>query len=86
LGLDSVELIFAIEAAFDVTITDAEASRLRTLGDIHRLLVVKLSPNNTPPDERAVWERLCDVVVAEQGVPRKKLIPAAEIGRDLGID
>jgi hypothetical protein len=86
LGLDSVELIFAIEAAFDVTITDAEASRLRTLGDIHQLLVAKLAPSNPLPDERAVWERLCDVVVAEQGVPRKKLTPTAEIGRDLGID
>lgn len=36
LGLDSVELLFAIDTAFDVEITDAEASELRTPGDIHR--------------------------------------------------
>jgi hypothetical protein len=47
LGLDSIELIFAIEAAFNVTITDAEASRLRTLGNIHRLLIAKLSSSDT---------------------------------------
>ena len=68
-----------------MTITDAEASHQCTLGDIHRLLVAKLSAGDTAPDDRLVWGRFCDVVVAEQGVPPNKLVPPAELGRDFGI-
>jgi hypothetical protein len=85
LGLDSVELVFAIEAAFDVQVTDAEASQLRTLGDIHHLLVAKLVLTGAAVDQRALWEQLCQVIVKNQGISRERLVATAEIRRDLGI-
>jgi hypothetical protein len=85
LGLDSVELVFAIEAAFDVQVTDAEASQLRTLGDIHHLLVAKLTLAGAAVDKRALWEQLCQVIVENQGISRDKLVATAEIRRDLGL-
>lgn len=44
---DDVDILYNIEAAFDVTISDEEAENLFTLGQLHDLLVSKLNASDT---------------------------------------
>jgi hypothetical protein len=41
-GLDGVELILAVEDAFQIHIADEEAGNVSTVGDLHNLVVGKL--------------------------------------------
>ena len=42
MGLDAVELVMAVEEKFDISITDEEASKALTVGDLKRLVRAKL--------------------------------------------
>jgi hypothetical protein len=42
MGEDYVELIFAIETAFQIAITDEEANNASSISDLHKLVVGKL--------------------------------------------
>jgi len=42
MGLDAVELILAVEDAFQIHIADDESGNVLTVGDLHNLVVSKL--------------------------------------------
>lgn len=42
MGLDSVELVMAIEERFAITVSDEEATSIRTVGEMEQLLMTKL--------------------------------------------
>ena len=43
MGLDAVELIMAVEEAFDIEIPDREAEKLGTVGQMYAFIVNKLA-------------------------------------------
>ena len=45
--LDGVELVQNLEKAFDIQITDAEAKRIFTVGEIYDLMLKKIPPEDT---------------------------------------
>lgn len=49
MGLDSVELILAIEDKFQIHIPDEEVSRIATVGELHRLILSKLESSRSNP-------------------------------------
>ena len=87
MSLDSVELIFAIEREFDITIDNQEAEQLQTVDDLYRC-VLRLLPGAAggDPPEVDVWRRLVEVIVDEIGVEPERVHPGAYIVEDLGID
>lgn len=49
MGLDSVELVMAVEETFDIQIDDDDFPELRTVGDLHDLIVARVAH---PPNDR----------------------------------
>jgi len=47
MGLDGVELLIAVEEKFGISITDEEAQRLITVGQLYNLIVSKLPTSDT---------------------------------------
>ena len=90
MGLDTVELLWTVEKEFGISITDAEAARLRTVGALNDLIAekvaVKASIPGKPvkPEPSMTWDRLVPIVIEELGVKREKVTPEAEWARDLG--
>lgn len=86
MGLDTVELVMAIEEEFSLEIPDADAARLAVLGDLSDYIVAALRQRGEIPDESHVWERLSALVVAQLGVRPEKVTRSAHIVKDLGAD
>jgi hypothetical protein len=42
MGLDTVDLVMTVEETFDITISDAEAEKILTVGDLNRYVLSKL--------------------------------------------
>lgn len=87
MGLDSVEIILAVEEEFGLEIPDAEAERLFTVGDLHGFVVAELRrAGRADPDDAAVFARLRGIICRQVGVEPEAVVPTARFAKDLGID
>ena len=89
MGLDIVEMVMALEKAFDVRLPEKELGRLRTVGELYDCVVRQLSTADAPPPagqyEGELWERYLDVIERDMGVDRHRLRPSATFVYDLGL-
>ena len=86
MGLDTVELVMEIEKVFGISIPDADATTLYTVGDIHLYIVTARIAVGRPAGAEEAWTRLCDILEHGYGVERSKIMPDARIVADLGLD
>jgi len=86
MGLDTVELVMAIEEVFSIEIPNADAARLGVLGDMQDYIVRALRQRGEKPDESQVWQRLTAVVVAQLGVRPQEVTRSAHIVKDLNAN
>ena len=86
MGLDTVELVMAIEDEFGIKIPDTDAPDLAVLGDMHEYIVQALRQRGDTPDEANVWGRLSAVVVEQLSVRPDAVKRTAHIVYDLGAD
>ncbi len=86
MGLDTVELVMAIEEEFSIQIADADAEGLAVLGDMHAYVVRALRLRGDTTDEGEVWQRLSAVVVEQLGVRPDQVTRTAHIIHDLRAD
>lgn len=83
MGLDTIELIVAIEDKFEITIPNADAPKLAVLGDMHKYIVQALRRRDQTPDEAQVWESLKLIVVDLLAVRPDEVTRSAHIIHDL---
>ena len=81
MGLDSVELIMAVEEKFGIEITDKEAGEIRTVGDMHQVVVGKLSLT----DKSLCWTQKAFYLLRRNaislfGVARHSFTPDTKLG------
>ena len=83
MGLEMVELTMEIEDQFRIEISDQEASRFETVGQIYDYLRARLGPAGSGKwsDER-IWLTLQDIIVKQLGVPREAVVREANFARD----
>ena len=92
MGLDTVELLWDVEAAFHIHISDDEARTLRTVGALNdciaRLVAERHAAAGHPtiPAPDVTWPLLVPIVVECLGVPPDHVRPEAEWARDLGAN
>ena len=86
MGLDTVELVLAIEEKFGIDIPDADAEGLGVLGDMHQYIIRALRQRGDNPDEEQVWQTLSNVVIDQLGVRPEQVTRSADVVRDLGAD
>jgi hypothetical protein len=80
MGLDGVELILAVEDAFQIHIADEEAGNVSTVGDLHNLVVSKLQGQDSKRClTSAAFYRTRRGIVDTLGVDRRKIRPATPL-------
>ena len=80
MGLDGVELILAVEDAFQIHIEDEEAGRVSTVGDLHNLVVGKLYGQDSKRClTSAAFYRTRRGIVDTLGVDRREIRPSTAL-------
>jgi len=87
MGLDTVELVLAVEETFTIEIPDAVAARLITVGDLHACVVERVTlRRDLAVDPYAIFVRLRDLICAQLGVKPEAVVPGARFVEDLRAD
>ena len=86
MGLDTVELVMAIEDEFDIQISSNDAPKLAVLGEMHGYIVRQLDERGQKPDENEIWARLSRVVVKQLGVRPDEVKRSTHVIKDLRAD
>jgi hypothetical protein len=85
-GLDTVELVMAIEEEFSLEIPNEQAANMTTVGKMHAFLVSELSKRGQMPDERLVYDRMREVICRQTGVKAHEVVPSARVVEDFRLD
>ena len=86
MGLDTVELVMDVEEKFDIEISDRDASKIETVGQLYDTVLAKLTEKHASVDREQVWEQLRMIFVDEFGLRTAQVVPEARITKDLGLD
>ncbi|GDY21337.1 hypothetical protein LBMAG56_26830 [Verrucomicrobiota bacterium] len=88
MGLDTVELVMAVEEEFDLAISAAAAAKMKRVGDLHAFVVTTLQQRAGAGvvDDAQVWERLRGIIVEQLGVRVEEVTPSARFLEDLRAD
>ena len=90
MGLDVVELLLAVEEAFQISFSNEEATKILTVGDFYDGILKKIesqsSQKNKSWNKDEVWDVLRSIIVRQLGVKSEEVIKEARIVRDLGAD
>ncbi len=87
MGLDSVELVMAIEEEFDIELSNEVVSTILTVRHLRDAVATELARLHRPvenPD--ALFEKLRDMIAKQAGIQPDRVVLDAEIVRDLRID
>ena len=87
MGLDTVELVMAVEEEFAIEIPNAEAGSMERVGDMNAFVVRTLRERaESVVDDAHVWVRLREIIVEQLGVRPEEVTPTAHFIRDLRAD
>ena len=90
MGLDVVELFMEMESAFGISIPNADAERLTTVGSLYDYIAIRVAPSiqdiGGGPYSGELWERYLNVIERELSVPRSDVLPGARFVEDLGAN
>jgi acyl carrier protein len=86
-GLDTVELLMAIEEGFGLEIPNEVAEKLTTAGDMHAYLMSELVRLGRPDrNAERVYEKMRDIICHQTGVKPDEVVPKASFVDDLRLD
>jgi len=83
MGLDVVQLVMNIEKRFGFTVPDADARKMRSVGDLHAYILEHAQPRPNPDES---WSWLRDMIANEFAISVDRITREAWVVRDLGIN
>jgi acyl carrier protein len=86
MGLDTVNLVMAVEEEFGFQLPDLEAAKMERVGDMFQFILHTLRERGEGVDDAVIWTRLSDVIVEQLGVKPEHVTPSAHFIRDLKAD
>lgn len=87
MGLDSVELVIAVEGHFDIEIPDRKAQKLVTVGLLHSFIVSELQRlGRSTIDREAIFSELRGLICKQLSIKPERVVPDARFVQDLYID
>jgi len=86
MGLDTVELILDIEKRFSIEISDAEAEKIETIGDLRDCVCRHLSARGEAPNPHRILVAVKEVVSDVSGIPPHRITAESGIVDDLKIN
>ena len=87
MGLDTIEVVMWAEDVFDIVISDADASKIITVGDFSAFIVMKVnSSKNKSLTNNEVLPKLIDMLVKDYGIKRDNIKTSSRFVKDLGLD
>ena len=87
MGLDTVELVFAIEKHFSIDIPNEVAARLTTVGEMHEYVHSELHRQGMRAyGYTQVFDELRQIIVEQTGVDPRQVQPEASFVYDLKMD
>ena len=87
MGLDTVELVMAIEEGFGLEIPDEKAAGIFTVGDMHTFLVSELRRlGRSDLDEVGIFDMMRDIICHQTGIKPDEVVPSASFVKDLRLD
>jgi acyl carrier protein len=88
MGLDTVELLMAVEQEFGIEFPDSEAGKMERVCDMHQFVVRTLQQRDEKAviDADRIWFRLREIIVAQLGVRPEEVTPTAHFIYDLRAD
>ena len=86
MGLETVDLVMAVEEEYALEISDAEAVKMERVGDMHAFIMKTLRESGESPEESQIWTRLSGIVVEQLGVRPDEVAPSARFIQDLKAD
>ena len=84
MGLDTVELLQIVEDHFSISIPNAEAQKIITVGDFHDTVARHLQPK--PEDLSAIQAEINQIIADHAGVDLSEIAPHKSLTSDLGMD
>jgi acyl carrier protein len=87
MGLDTVELVMAVENHFHIEIPDKDASQIYTVGELHAFIVNALArAGRTDVGHQQAYDDLRNIICSQLRVDPRLVRPEARIVKDFGID
>lgn len=87
MGLDTVELIISVEKIFNLEVSDVEAGKMETVGDLHQHIVSKLLGLGRPNvNADIIFDQLRTIICSQLSVKPSQVLPEARFVQDLGAD
>jgi len=83
MGLDTVELIMAVEEEFGLEISDDEGAKMERVGDMLHFVLYKLRERGEVIEDEVIWSRLKTLIVEQLGVKPEHVVPTARFIPDL---
>ena len=85
MGLDSVELVLAVEEHFQIDIPNEAAAKIQTVRHMRDFIVAELRRRGREADPDAVFARLREIIVEQLPFEPSEVVLDAEFVRDLRI-
>ena len=87
MGIEGVELILAVEDHFGISIPEADAEKMATVGGLHDFVFREVCKREGPGNvvEADLWCQLVKLIVEQLGVKESELHRDARFVEALGI-